>query len=317
MNDNIIVVTIAGAVVAGTPLVLAALGEILTERSGVMNLGIEGMMLLGAVFGIAATLATGDPYIGVVSGAIAGAALAFIHAALVISLRVSQIVSGLGLVIVGTGLSSYIGKLPASPLTDRASVEGFHRLLPKSVADLPGIGPIVLGHDPIVYASWLLVAACSYYLFRTRTGLAVRAVGEDPATADAAGVRVGLVRYVHTVLGGALAGLGGAYLTIALTGIWQEGITAGYGWIAFAMVSFSAWRPWRALIAGYVFGALTNLSFTLQLAGVAVPSDLLAALPFLLTIVTLIAISARPASARGRAAPAALAVPYDRESRML
>ena len=317
MNDNIIVVTIAGAVVAGTPLVLAALGEILTERSGVMNLGIEGMMLLGAVIGIAGTLATGDPYVGVVSGAIAGAALAFIHAALVISLRVSQIVSGLGLVIVGTGLSSFIGKLPESPLTDRASVEGFHRLFPKSAAGLPGVGPIVLGHDPIVYASWLLVAACSFYLFRTRTGLAVRAVGEDPATADAAGVRVGIVRYAHTVLGGALAGLGGAYLTIALTGIWQEGITAGYGWIAFAMVSFSAWRPWRALIAGYVFGALTNLSFTLQLAGVAVPSDLLAALPFLLTIITLVAISARPASARGRAAPAALGVPYDRESRML
>jgi simple sugar transport system permease protein len=317
MNDNIIIVTIAGAVVAGTPLVLAALGEILTERSGVMNLGIEGMMLMGAVFGIAGTLATGDPYIGVAAGTIAGAGLALIHAGLVISLRVSQIVSGLGLVIVGTGLSSFIGKLPASPLTDRASVEGFHRLLPKGVADLPGIGPIVLGHDPIVYASWLLVGACSFYLFRTRTGLAVRAVGEDPATADAAGVRVGLVRYVHTITGGALAGLGGAYLTIALTGIWQEGITAGYGWIAFAMVSFSAWRPWRALITGYVFGALTNLSFTLQLAGVAVPSDLLAALPFLLTIITLIAISARPASARGRAAPAALAVPYDRESRVL
>lgn len=315
MNDSIVVLTIAGAVVAGTPLAISAVGEILAERSGVMNLGIEGMMLVGGVLGIVGTLATHNPYVGMLLGATAGAAIALAHAALAISLRVSQVVSGLALVIVGTGLSSFIGRLPKPPLTGRQGVEGFHRLLPGGLADLPIVGPILFRHDPIVYLSWLLVAACSFYLFRTRTGLAARAVGEDPATADAAGIRVNLARYVHTLVGGAFAGLGGGYLTIQLTGIWQDGITAGSGWIAFALVSFSGWRPWRALIAAYVFGALTNLSFTLQLLGVSIPSDLLAALPFIMTILVLMAVSARPASARSIGAPAALAEPYVRESR--
>jgi simple sugar transport system permease protein len=315
VNDTVAVLTIAGAVVAGTPLALSALGEILAQRSGVMNLGIEGMMLVGGVFGIVGTLATHNPFAGMLVAAAAGAVMALAHAALAISLRVNQIVSGLALVILGAGLSSFIGRIPEQPLSGRGAVGGFHRLLPGGLADLPVVGPIVFGHDPLVYISWLLVAAASYYLFRTRTGLAARAVGEDPATADAAGIRVRLVRYVHTLLGGALAGLGGGYLTIELTGIWQDGITAGYGWIAFAMVSFSGWRPWRALVAAYVFGALTNLSFTLQILGVDIPTDLLAVLPFLLTIVAVIAISARPASARKLAAPAALAVPYSRESR--
>ncbi|MGQ0670767.1 MAG: ABC transporter permease [Actinomycetota bacterium] len=315
MNDSIVVLTIAGAVVAGTPLAISAVGEILAERSGVMNLGIEGMMLVGGVLGIVGTLATHNPYVGMLLGATAGAAIALAHAALAISLRVSQVVSGLALVIVGTGLSSFIGRLPKPPLTGRQGVEGFHRLLPGGLADLPIVGPILFRHDPIVYLSWLLVAACSFYLFRTRTGLAARAVGEDPATADAAGIRVSFARYVHTLVGGAFAGLGGGYLTIQLTGIWQDGITAGSGWIAFALVSFSGWRPWRALIAAYVFGALTNLSFTLQLLGVRIPSDLLAALPFIMTILVLMAVSARPVSARSIGAPAALAEPYIRESR--
>lgn len=315
MNDSVVVLTIAGAIVAGTPLALAAVGEILTERSGVMNLGIEGMMLMGGVFGIAGTLVTGDPWIGLVTGAAAGAALAAIHAALAVGLRVSQIVSGLALVIVGTGLSSFVGKVPELPLTDRQAVPSFDRLLPEGLADLPIVGPIVFGHDPIVYLTVVLAGLAGSYLFRSRTGLSIRAVGEDPATADANGIRVGLVRFAHTTLGGVLAGLGGAYLTIELTGIWQDGITAGYGWIAFAMVSFSGWRPWRALVAAYVFGALVNLSFTLQIMGVNVPTQLLAVLPFLLTILAVIAISARQASSRKLSAPAALSIPYVRESR--
>ena len=315
MNDTVVVLTIAGAIGAGTPLALAALGEILTERAGVMNLGIEGMMLIGGVFGIVGATATGNPWVGVVLGGIAAAGMALIHALLAVGLRVSQIVSGLALVIVGTGLSSYLGKIPEPPLTDRPAVVNFHGFFPDALADLPVVGPIVFGHDPVVYLAVALALLVSLYLFRTRTGLALRAVGEDPATADANGIRVSLVRYVHTALGGVLAGLGGAYLTIELTGIWQNGITAGYGWIAFALVPFSGWRPWRALVAAYVFGALTNLSFTLQIVGVRVPSQLLAVLPFLLTIVVLITISLRQGSARNLAAPAALAVPYDRERR--
>lgn len=313
MNKSVAVLSLVGAITAGTPLVLAAVGEILDERSGVMNLGVEGMMLVGGVFGIVGTIATGDPWLGLLFAAAGGMGLASIHAVLAISLRVNQIVSGLALVIIGTGLSSYIGKIPDPPLTDRQGVSSFGAVFPASFRDLPVVGPVLFGHDPMVYVSWVLVGAVSYYLFHTRPGLATRAVGEDPATADASGIRVAIVRYVHTLLGGALAGLGGGYLTIVLTGIWQDGITAGAGWIAFAIVIFSAWRPWRALAAAYVFGALTNISFTLQIAGIRIPTDLLAALPYLVTIVVLITISS--SAGRNLAGPEALGVPYRREDR--
>jgi general nucleoside transport system permease protein len=314
MNDSVLVATIAGAVLAGTPLILAALGEIIAERSGVMNLGIEGMMLFGGVMGIVVTLATRDPLTGIAAAAAAGAALSLVHAVLSISLKVNQIVSGLALVILGTGLSSFIGAAPATPLSQRPPVQGFGPLLPKVLADLPVAGPILFGHDVIVYLSWGLVAATSFYLWRTTPGLTVRAVGEDAATADAAGIRVETWRYVHTLIGGALAGAAGGYFTIALTASWQSGITAGSGWIAFALVSFSGWSPWRALIAAYLFGALTNLAFTLQLAGVAVPGSILAAIPFVATYIAIIVISARPGALQRRA-PGNLAVPYWRESR--
>jgi general nucleoside transport system permease protein len=315
VNDTVVVLSAAAAIVAGTPIAFAAMGEIFAERSGVMNLGVDGMMLVGGVVSVMATIATGNPWIGLGAGILAGAALSSVHAALSISLRVNQVISGLALVIVGTGFSAFLGKVPDPPLTDRGAVPGFQALLKGGPADLPVVGPLVFGRDALVYLSWVLAASATYYLFRTRAGLATRAVGEDPATSDAAGIRVPLVRYVHVVLGGALAGLGGAYLSIAITGIWQDGITAGAGWIAFALVSFSGWRPWRALFAAYLFGALTSLNFTLQSLGVRVPSDVLAMLPFAMTILVLIAVSARLSSARSLSAPAALALPYVRESR--
>lgn len=317
MNDSVIVLSVVASIAAGTPLVFAAVGEILAERSGIMNLGVEGMMLLGAVMAILGTLATSNPWIGLLLGASAGAALASVHAFLSVTVRANQLLSGLALVIVGTGLSGFIGQIPTDPLTNRGAARTFPPLMKHGPADLPGIGPIVFGHDAVVYLSWALVALVSYYLFRTRTGLATRSVGEDPATADASGIRVSAVRYAHTVLGGVLAGVGGGYLAIALAGIWQDGITAGAGWIAFALVSFSGWRPTRALLAAYVFGALTTLSFTLQIVGVKVSGDMLALIPFVMTIVVLIAISARKGVRYRRtlSPPAALATPYDRESR--
>jgi len=184
-----------------------------------------------------------------------------------------------------------------------------------AITELPIVGPLIFGHDWVVYLSWVLVGAASFWLFRTKNGLALRAVGEDPPTADAAGISVATTRYIYTLVGGAGAGFGGAYLTIGVFGIWQNGITAGIGWIAVALVIFAGWRPWRALVAAYIFGVLRNLSFTLQIMGVDVPSDLLNALPFILTIVALIIISARPVSARKFSGPSALAVPYSRESR--
>jgi simple sugar transport system permease protein len=315
LNDSVAVRSAVAAVVAGTPLVLAAVGEIHAERSGVMNLGVEGMMLIGALLGIVGTIAGGSPWIGLAAATAGGAALAAIFAVLSISLRVNQVVTGLALVIVGTGLSSYLGKVPNPALTDRGAVQSFNPILHAGLAKLPLIGPLFFGNDPVVYLSWIIVGVSSYYLYRTRAGLAVRAVGEDPATADAAGIRVGLVRYVHVILGGALAGMGGGYLSIAITGIWQDQITAGAGWIAFALVSFSGWRPWRVLLAAYVFGALTSLNFTLQALGIKIPSDLLAMLPFIMTIVVLMIVSATSSTSRALQAPAALSTPYVRESR--
>ena len=315
MNDTVAVLSIVQIVVVGTPILLAAVGETLTQRSGVMNLGIEGMMLCGAVFAFWATNETGSVWIGTLTGAIAGAVLALVHAVLAISLRTSQIVSGLALVLVGTGLSGYIGSLGESPLTGEPVVARFPTLFPTAAQDLPLVGPILFGRDLIVYASWILVAVASGYLFRTRAGLALRAVGEDPASADTAGISVARVRYAHTILGGALAGVAGGYLCIQVTGTWQDGITAGIGWIAFALVIFSGWRPWRALVAAYVFGALTSLGYTLQLSGVSIPSELLAMVPFILTIVVLILVSSGRAGARRMRPPKALAVPYTRESR--
>jgi simple sugar transport system permease protein len=315
LNGSVVVRSAVAAIVAGTPLVLGAVGEIHAERSGVMNLGVEGMMLLGALFGIIGTIAGGSPWVGLLAAMAGGALLASIFAFLSVSLRVNQVVSGLALVIVGTGLSSYLGKVPDPALTGRGAVASFNPIFHGGPAKLPLLGPLFFGHDPVVYLSWLIVAGASYYLYRTRAGLAVRAVGEDPATADAAGIRVGLIRYVHVIIGGALAGMGGGYLSIAITGIWQDQITAGAGWIAFALVSFSGWRPWRALLAAYVFGALTSLNFTLQAIGIKIPSDLLAMLPFVMTILVLMVVSATSSRSRALQAPAALGTPYVRESR--
>jgi ABC-type uncharacterized transport system permease subunit len=316
MNETVAVLSIVGAIAVGTPLVLAAVGEILTQRSGVMNLGIEGMMLVGAVLSFWATASTENLWLGLVLGALGAAALALVHAALSINLRVNQIISGLALVIIGTGFSSFLGGIGESPLTGQQSVARFSPLLPEPIRELPLIGPILFGHDIVVYLSWILVAASSYYLWHTRPGLTLRAVGEDPPSADAAGLSVARVRYAHTVLGGALAGIGGAYLALEVLGTWQSGITAGQGWIAFALVIFSGWRPWPALFAAYVFGGLTNVGFTLQILDVGIPSDFLAMLPFILTILALIVVSSGPAGAQRRIrAPAALAQPYARESR--
>lgn len=316
MNDTVGVLSAMGAIAVGTPILLAAIGETLTQRSGVMNLGIEGMMLAGAVVGFWAATVTGNVWLGVLAGAAAGSVLALVHAVLAVSLRVNQIISGLALVIVGTGFSSFLGSVGDSPLTGREVAARFTPLLGGGgLRSLPIVGPILFGQDLMVYLSWLMVAAASYYIFRSRPGLSMRAVGEDPAAADAAGISVGVVRYLHTVVGGLLAGLAGGYLAIEIIGTWQSGITSGQGWIAFALVIFSGWRPWRALFAAYVFGALTNLAFTLQIVGIRIPSDFLAMIPFILTIVALMLVSARPSSARKVSAPAALALPYSRESR--
>jgi simple sugar transport system permease protein len=313
MNDSVVVLTLVAAIGLGTPIVFATVGEILAERSGILNLGVQGMMLIGAVTGFWATFTTGSLWLGVIVAMIAGAALSSIHAFNSVTLRVSQIVSGLALTIFGTGLAIFIGRAGTDPLVGKPSREVFEPIL-GGLADLPIVGPLIFGHDALVYLSWIIVAVASYYLFHTRPGLTVRAVGEDPASAEAAGIDVSKVRYAHVMIGGALAGLGGAYFSLALVPSWQDDPIGAAGWIAIALVILSSWRPWRALWAAYLFGAAGRVNFTLQTLGVTIPANLLAMLPFVLAIIAMIVLTSGK-RARFLGAPAALGIPYFREER--
>lgn len=315
MNDSLIVLSVAGAIVAATPIVFAALGEIIANRSGVMNLGVEGMMLVGGVIGFWAGNETGSLAVAMIVGGLAGVALALIHAVLAVTLRVDQTVSGLSLVILGGGLSSFIGTSGEPGLLSAPNAVDVAPLLPDVLRDLPGVGPILFGHDVMVYLALIAVGLGTFILNRTPTGLSLRAVGEDPAAADSAGISVVGMRYAATAIGGFGSGVGGAYFTIATVGTWQNGVTAGIGWIAVALVILAGWRPWLAFIGAFAFGLLNGLGFTLQLAQVNVPSDFLKMVPFIAAYVVVVAVSASPARARKRAAPAALAQPYSREAR--
>ena len=312
INHNVWVIALAGAVSFGVPLTLAALGEILAERSGVLNLGVEGMMLVGAVTAFLVADSTHEPWLPLVAAILAGAALAAVHAFLSITLRANQIVSGLALVIFGSGVARFLGQ----------PVEGEPRgaqILPLRVpglADLPLVGRVVFQQDVLVYATVVVTAVVAWYLIRTRPGLALRAVGESPATADAAGVAVARVRYAHVIAGGAFAGAAGAYVMLVRAPSWNgEATTDGIGWIALALVVFASWRPWRALAGAVIFGFALRANFTLQAAGIrAVPAEILSMVPYLLTIVVLIALA--PTAVRRRAgAPSALGQPYVRDER--
>jgi general nucleoside transport system permease protein len=319
LNNSLLVVVLASGVAYGTPLLYAALGEVLTERSGVLNLGVEGMMLVGAVMGfwavqrlhVTTSLALAAA-IGV--AALAGAAMAAIHAFLVVTMRANQIVSGLALTIfAGTaGLSSYLGNdlsLAGSPARHQ-----FQEIFPKSLQDLEVVGPIVFGQSILVYASWICVVVVALYLGRTRAGLNLRAVGESPAAADAMGINVARCRYAHTLVGGAFAGIGGATFSLSITPQWVGGLTQGAGWIAIALVIFAFWRPTLCLVGAYFFGAFTALPFALQSHGVTVAPELFQALPYVATVVALVLVSSRAARLRF-GAPAALGLPYVREER--
>ena len=314
MNESVLMLTLMAGIGLGTPLVFGTVGEILTERSGILNLGVQGMMLFGAVAGFWATFVTGNLWLGVIASLVAGAGLSVIHAFNSVTLRVSQIVSGLALTIFGTGVAVYIGKAGSDPLIGQPSKAIFEPIFPEALTDLPIVGPLILGHDALVYLSWVIVAVASYYLFHTRPGLTVRAVGEDPASAEAAGINVSAVRYIHVMLGGALAGLGGAYFSLALVPSWQDNPIGQAGWISIALVILASWRPWRALWVAYLFGIAGRLNFTFQTLEINVPATLLDMLPFLLAIIAMIALTSGK-RARFLGAPAALGIPYYREER--
>jgi ABC-type uncharacterized transport system permease subunit len=315
MNHSTAMQFILVAIAGGTPIIFAAVGETLAQRSGVMNLGLEGVMLLSSAVAFWTASTTDSLVLGVLAAAAAGALAYAVHAVWAISLRVEQIVLGLAMLIVCTGISQYISSSGGDkPLATRALGGTIDPVLHSGLADLPIVGPIIFGQDVLVYCSWLVVAAASFYLFRTRGGLWLRSVGEDPSTADAVGISTAKTRYVHVIVAGALVGVGGAYVTLALFGAWKDGITAGQGWLAFTIVLFSGWRPYRALVAAYLFGGVTGIGFKLQLFNLPIPSQLLTLLPYLLTLIALLVFSRRSFS-KLHAQPAALGLPYWRESR--
>jgi simple sugar transport system permease protein len=319
VNTSIVVVVLASAVAYGTPLLYAALGELLAERSGVLNLGVEGMMLVGAVTGFLAVQRIGGPKGVVLPAAVAvaalvGAAAALILAFLVVTLRANQIVSGLALTILcgAAGLSSYIGN--DFDLPDNPARYSFGPVNAFGLEDLPVLGPVIFGQTWLVYASWVCVLVVGYYLSRTRPGLNVRAVGESPSAADAMGISVTKYRYLHTIAGGAFAGVGGACFSLALTPQWQDGLTGGAGWIAIALVIFAFWRADLCLVGAYVFGAFSALPLILQAKGYTITPQLFQALPYIMTIVVLVIVSSGIGKRR-LGAPASLGIPYVREER--
>jgi simple sugar transport system permease protein len=286
-------------VTASTPLLLAASGELVAERAGVLNLGVEGMMLIGAVCGFGGAWLTGSTAIGALCGIAAGMALAALFALAAIGLAVNQVAAGLALTILGTGLSGLIG----APFVGERIAAAPHLTIPV-LTDLPVVGRLLFGQDAIVYLALALIAAIGFVLSRTRIGLILRAVGDNPTSAHALGYNVSAVRTLAVLFGGGCAGLAGAYLPLAYTPFFAPGMTAGRGWIALALVVFASWRPGRLVAGAALFGAVSILQLHAQALGLGVPSQLMSALPYLATVVVLVLISR--VRRGGSTAPAAL-----------
>ncbi|MDQ3784232.1 MAG: ABC transporter permease [Actinomycetota bacterium] len=307
--DLLLTVFIAG-VAAGTVFLFAAVGEIITERAGVLNLGLEGMMLVGAVTGFLVNHQLGQLWLGVLAAVVAGGALGLLHALLVVSFRTNQVVTGLTLVIFATGLSGYAGE----SVVGVAPPATFEPVAIPLLSAIPILGRVFFRQNALVYLSYGVVATTWFWLFKTRPGLNLRSVGESPETADAVGISVTGTRYAAVVAGGGFAGLSGAYLSLAQSPSWVPNMTAGRGWIAIALVIFATWSPVRAVLGAYLFGCVEALGFRLQAVGVDIPSFFVSMLPYLFTIVVLVVIS-RDTARRRLAAPASLGNAYVREER--
>lgn len=289
MNTELMIAFLASTAGAATPLVVASMGELVTERSGVLNLGLEGMMLVGAVSGFGATLATGQIWVGLAAAMAAGMLMALVFGFLAISMQTNQVATGLALTLFGIGVSAFMGRdYVGQTVTPMA-----HLHFPL-LSDLPVLGPLLFRFDGMVYFSVALVLLLGWMLARTRLGLLIRAIGESPQSAHAIGFPVNALRYGAVLFGGALAGLGGAYLSLALTPMWVEGMTAGRGWIALAQVVFATWKPRGVLLGAYLFGGVTVLQFHGQGMGLAIPAEFLSMLPYLATIVVLVLICRNP-----------------------
>ena len=285
---------------AATPLLLAALGELVVEKSGVLNLGVEGMILMGAVSGFAVTVISGNALLGITAAVIAGGFMALVFGFLTITLLSNQVATGLALTLFGVGFSALIGvNFVGTP------VQALPKLAIPLLSDIPIIGPLLFSHDLLVYFSIAMVFIINYWLFKTRSGLKLRAVGESQEAAHALGHDVVGIRYMAVIFGGMMAGLAGAFLSLSYTPMWVENMSSGRGWIALALVVFASWMPARVLLGAYLFGGITIMQLFLQGMGVNIPSQILSMLPYLLTIVVLVMIS-RDSSKIKSTAPASL-----------
>jgi len=275
-------------VVAGTPLIIVALGELITEKAGVLNLGAEGIMSVGAVAAFAVTHATHSPMLGIVAGMLAGMAMSLLFGISALTLMANQVASGLALSIFGVGLAAFIGKPYES-----VALESVPPMVIPVLSRIPVLGPALFQQQGLVYFSWALIAAVAWFLYRSKAGLILRAVGESPVSAHSIGYGVVKIRYQAVLFGGAMAGIGGAFLSVFYTPMWVEGMVAGRGWIAIALVVFATWRPMRVMVGAYLFGGCMITQMFVQGSGVKldIPAQFLSSLPYLATIVVLVAIS--------------------------
>ncbi len=303
----------AAAVVAGTPLLYAILGELITEKSGQLNLGVEGMMLMGAVIGFKMAIASGNPYLALLGAMAAGGLGAFIYAVLTVTLRANQVVAGLTLTIFGTGFASFMGQGLMGETVPADMKLFFADFKVPLLGDIPILGQIFFNQGILVYAGYALTIIAGLYIYRTQIGLNLRAVGENTAAADAAGINVSLYKYAHVLIGGVLCGLAGAYLSLVYIPSWQENVTAGRGWIAVALVIFCKWNPYRVMMGAFLFGGLDIIGFRIQKYDINVSQYIIDLLPYIVTIVILILVSVR--KSHSGSAPASLGISYFREER--
>ena len=304
--DNVAASMLFATIVAGTPLIITALGELVAEKSGVLNLGAEGIMSVGAIAAFAVAHDSGSTWAGVGAGLVAGAVMSLVFAVLTLTLMANQVASGLALSIFGVGLSAFIGK----PYESETMVAVPPVRIP-GLADIPVVGPALFDQQSLVYLSWLLFAGVAWFLYRSRAGLVLRAVGESPNSAHSIGYPVIHIRYLATIFGGAMAGVGGAFLSVFYTPLWAEGMVAGRGWIALALVVFATWRPVRVLVGAYLFGGVMITQLFLQGSGaqIDIPSQFLSSLPYWATIVVLVVISRNVQTIRLNS-PVSLGQPY-------
>ena len=307
LDYRLIVATLAAAVRSGTPILFAVIGEILTERAGVLNLGLEGLMLIGALSGFMGAYLSSNLWFAVIIAMLMGGLFSLLFAVLTVTLKANQVVSGLALTMMGTGLTAFIGKDYIGKTAER-----FQNFPLPLLGEIPFFGPILFNQDWLVYITYLLVPLSWYYIFHTRWGMEMRAVGETPKTADSSGINVFAVRYVYVIIGGMITALGGAYLSLASTSMWIENMSAGRGWIAVALVIFAGWNPLKGILGAYLFGGVSILRLRLEAIGTGIPSHILMMFPYLLTLIVLV-LSSGEKMRKKIGAPTEVGKPYSRE----